>query len=107
VGFSDVPPAYPTRVRTTPSRLPNWESEPQNQPRANVAVSVCVGAAASIGGMVPFRAMISPLSAVCHGVHADNMTNKGATANFNIILAISSFNIRACYYHALNVQYEV
>jgi hypothetical protein len=34
-----VPPAYPTRVRITPGRLPNWESGPQNQPRAKVAVA--------------------------------------------------------------------
>src|SRR3972149_4094370 len=50
VGFRVLPPAYPTRVRTTPGRLPNRESGPQNQPRVNVAISVTVGAAASIGG---------------------------------------------------------
>ena len=31
--------------------LPNWESAPQNQPRANVAIVVLDGAAASIGGI--------------------------------------------------------
>jgi hypothetical protein len=31
--------------------LPNRESGPQNQPSANVAVSVLVGAAASMGGI--------------------------------------------------------
>lgn len=39
MGFLEVPPVYPTRVRLTPVRLPNWESGPQNQPRAKVAVS--------------------------------------------------------------------
>ena len=46
-----LPPVYPTRVRTTPGRLPNWASGPQNQPRAKVAVSVSAGTAASIGGI--------------------------------------------------------
>jgi hypothetical protein len=32
--------------------LPNRESGPQNQPNANVAVSVSVGAEASVGGIV-------------------------------------------------------
>jgi hypothetical protein len=31
--------------------LPNRESGPQNQPRANVAVSVLVGTEASMGGI--------------------------------------------------------
>jgi hypothetical protein len=31
--------------------LPNWASGPQNQPRANVAVSVLVGAMVSMGGI--------------------------------------------------------
>jgi hypothetical protein len=35
----------------TPSILPNWESGPQNQPSANVAVSVSGETAASMGGM--------------------------------------------------------
>ena len=47
-----VPPAYPTRVRITPSILPNWESGPQNQPNAKVAVSVSVGAEVSCVGIV-------------------------------------------------------
>jgi hypothetical protein len=34
----------------TPGMLPNWESGPQNQPRAKVAVSKVLGAAVSIGG---------------------------------------------------------
>jgi hypothetical protein len=51
VGFSVVPPAYPTRVLTTPSTTPNLESGPQNQPRANVAVSIKLGTAKSIGGV--------------------------------------------------------
>jgi hypothetical protein len=46
------PPAYPTRVRTTPGRLPNRESGPQNHPMAKVAVFVSVGAFASMGGML-------------------------------------------------------
>jgi hypothetical protein len=46
------PPAYPTRVLMTPWRLPNRESEPQNQPNANVAVSVTDGLLVSIGGFV-------------------------------------------------------
>jgi hypothetical protein len=39
-------------VRSTPGRLPNWESGPQNHPKAKVAVSKVKGAAASMGGMV-------------------------------------------------------
>ena len=35
-----------------PSKLPNRESGPQNQPRANVAVSVLAGKAASMGGIL-------------------------------------------------------
>lgn len=38
-------------MRTTPGRLPNRESGPQNQPIANVAVFVSVGALASMGGI--------------------------------------------------------
>ena len=52
-----MPPAYPTRVRTTPVRLPNRESGPQNQPRAKVAVSVLVGAERSIGGIATLASM--------------------------------------------------
>ena len=51
MGVLVVPPVYPTRVRITPLMLPNWASGPQNQPSANVAVSVWVGAAASRGGI--------------------------------------------------------
>jgi hypothetical protein len=51
VGLGVVPPAYPTRVRTTPGRLPNRESGPQNQPRAKVAVSSSSGTPASMGGI--------------------------------------------------------
>jgi hypothetical protein len=54
VGFFFVPPVYPTRVRTTPLRLPNRESAPQNHPTAKVAVSVFAGAAASMGGIAVF-----------------------------------------------------
>ena len=65
MGFSFVPPAYPTLVRITPLTLPNWDSTPQNQPRANVAVSVLVGAEASIGGIAEgilflFKSTFSP-----------------------------------------------
>ena len=35
-----------------PSKLPNRESGPQNHPRANVAVSILAGKAASMGGIV-------------------------------------------------------
>ena len=51
MGVSVDPPAYPTRVRRTPARLPNRESGPQNQPKAKVAVSVTPGGGASIGGI--------------------------------------------------------
>jgi TolB-like protein len=37
-------------VRTTPGRLPNRESGPQNHPRAKVAVLVSFGALRSIDG---------------------------------------------------------
>jgi len=43
--------------------LPNRESGPQNQPKANVAVSVLVGAAASIGGIgtvLPVLSIVFP-----------------------------------------------
>jgi len=56
VGFVDVPPVYPARVRTTPARLPNWESGPQNHPNAKVAVSISAGMLLSIGGMLFFDA---------------------------------------------------
>jgi hypothetical protein len=59
VGFLVLPPAYPTRVRMTPLRLPNRESGPQNQPKAKVAVSVLAGADVSMGGTD--RLDISPL----------------------------------------------
>ena len=64
MGFSFTPPAYPTRVRTTPSRLPNRESVPQNQPRAKVAVSVLIGAEASMGGIVALGTILFSLSVV-------------------------------------------
>ena len=50
MGFIFVPPAYPTRIRMTPLILPNRESEPQNHPRAKVAVSVLSDADTSNGG---------------------------------------------------------
>ena len=88
MGLLDVPPAYPTRVRITPSRLPNRESGPQNQPKANVAVFICAGAAASMGGMVPFRFIKFLPSVACCGVHADAITSvRDVAANaryFNI-----------------------
>jgi hypothetical protein len=59
VGFSVVPPAYPTRVLTTPLTTPNLESGPQNHPRANVAVSVKIGIARSIGGFCTFILSLS------------------------------------------------
>src|SRR5512146_10512 len=63
VGFFVAPPVYPTRVRMTPGRLPNRESGPQNQPRANVAVSVFTRGTPSIGGTAapawPTRAKIA------------------------------------------------
>jgi len=49
-----VPPAYPTRVRTTPLILPNRESGPQNQPNAKVAVCTVIGAKTSMGGFVKY-----------------------------------------------------
>jgi len=58
VGFSVDPPAYPTRVRRTPGRLPNRESGPQNQPKAKVAVSVTPGREASIGGTAALRGAV-------------------------------------------------
>jgi len=58
VGLSDVPPVYPTRVLTTPGRLPNRESGPQNHPRANVALSVSAGAEASMGGISADRGTV-------------------------------------------------
>ncbi|HSA78477.1 MAG TPA: hypothetical protein VLG72_06430 [Nitrospirota bacterium] len=50
MGFCFFPPAYPTRVLTTPARLPNRESGPQNQPIAKVAVAICFGELVSIRG---------------------------------------------------------
>jgi hypothetical protein len=87
----------------TPSRLPNRESAPQNQPKENVAVSVCAGAEASIGGTVPFKAITSPLS-VSHGMHAATMTKaKGTPANIRylkIVLTLSAnFNIGRLSFH--------
>ena len=52
MGYSFRPPEYPTRVLTIPSKLPNRESGPQNQPNANVAVLVSAGAAASNVGIL-------------------------------------------------------
>jgi hypothetical protein len=46
----------------TPLILPNQESGPQNQPSANVAISVLAGAARSIGGLMPLG--IEPIFAV-------------------------------------------
>src|SRR4051794_39053802 len=40
VGFSFSPPAYPTRVEMTPSRLRSSSWTPQKQPAARIAVSV-------------------------------------------------------------------
>jgi len=45
--------------------LPNWESGPQNQPKAKVAVLVPSGTAASMGGIIPLdilSAVIIPFS---------------------------------------------
>lgn len=47
-----VPPEYPTSVETTPSRLPNRASGPQNQPMAKVAVSRFACSVLSMGGIV-------------------------------------------------------
>lgn len=47
-----VPPEYPTSVETTPSRLPNRASGPQNQPMAKAAVSRFRCSALSMGGIV-------------------------------------------------------
>ena len=58
MGLSVDPPAYPTRVRRTPGRLPNRESGPQNQPKAKVAVSVAFGRDASIGGIAADRVAV-------------------------------------------------
>ena len=49
-------------MRTTPSKLPNRESGPQNQPRAKVAVSVLIGAEVSTGGMAAFGVILLSLS---------------------------------------------
>jgi len=43
----------------TPSTAPKWDSTPQNQPAAKVAVAYTSGAATSMGGGTPF-AFISP-----------------------------------------------
>jgi hypothetical protein len=40
----------------TPSILPNWASEPQNQPRAKAAVSTEAGISVSIRGFSPLGA---------------------------------------------------
>jgi hypothetical protein len=42
-------------VRITPFRIPNWESGPQNHPKAKVAVSVLAGTRRSIGGFPALR----------------------------------------------------
>ena len=63
MGFFSVPPAYPTRVRITPRKLPNRESGPQNQPSANVAVlvgveiSIC-GVAASVTALFSVSSIV-------------------------------------------------
>src|SRR6266403_5030863 len=42
VGFSVVPPTYPTAVDNTPFKLRKVSSTPQKQPAPNVAFSVCI-----------------------------------------------------------------
>ena len=55
----------------TPLMLPNWASGPQNQPSANVAVSVRAGSAASIDGSTalnpPTRSPTTqvPITTIC------------------------------------------
>jgi hypothetical protein len=95
----------------TPSRLPNRESAPQNQPKENVAVSVCAGTAASMGGIVPFKAITSPFSA-CHGVHAATMTKaKGTPANImylkNVLTLSANPIIDKCYFTCKNTSLSI
>ena len=78
------PPAYPTRVRITPSTIPNRDSLPQNHPSPIDAVSNMDGATVSIGGMpflMPFLMEGSlvfdswPIagSMVCEQAHKNNI----------------------------------
>jgi hypothetical protein len=60
-----VPPAYPTRVRTIPGRLPNWESGPQNQPNAKVAVLIPLLAGAPVGAAVRGSQLVGVPRLVC------------------------------------------
>jgi hypothetical protein len=76
VGFSVVPPAYPTGVLTTPLTTPNLESGPQNQPRANVAVSIKLGTTKSIGGFcISFFICSSTLLLIVYKIFPFRMLN--------------------------------
>lgn len=48
-------------MRITPGKLPNWESGPQNQPRAKVAVSDAPERRVSISG----SAVLASVSSYC------------------------------------------
>jgi len=56
----------------TPSRLPNRESGPQNQPRAKVAVSIVGGTYVSIGGISALVVTLYSFSALLVSLQATN-----------------------------------
>lgn len=74
--------------------LPNWESGPQNQPSANVAISVLTGSFASpddsaIAGVVVFfwKAMVPPLLKVTTAVILiiNPRKNRGTNITFTFL----------------------
>lgn len=66
----------------TPGILPNWESGPQNQPRANVAVSKRSGCCLSMGG----TSLLSPADAgmPCHPPNVPAMNRSGTSATSHL-----------------------
>jgi len=71
----------------TPSILPNWESEPQNQPRANVAVSTAAGVRESING---FSGVMPGVGVPLPAPEQDaSTTGKPKITAINICLTIS------------------
>jgi hypothetical protein len=93
VGLLEVPPAYPTLVRMTPSILPNRESGPQNQPKAKVAVFISVGVEASILGIVALGTILFSLSVLLQpSTKAGNKTTIRSNEIITLIVISLSCN---------------
>jgi hypothetical protein len=80
--------------------LPNWESGPQNQPIANVAVSTIAGAFKSICGIVNSEATAFSSPNVSPILHANVM---GTSKTIVINALLSDLSIRCIDVNSLSI----